>query len=371
MELYNEDCIEGMKRLADNSVDMILTDLPYNLTSCKWDLTPINLEEMWVQFKRILKPCCSAVLFASGRFVYKLVSSNVEQFKYKWIWVKNAPTFFIHAKNAPMRKFEEILVFSDGSINHVSCSAKRMKYNPQGLVDCISLKDNKGKVTGVQVTGRLVRHDGGYKANGELKHSQLSSPIVAKNSNRADSIIGERPSRAVGTTFVREATGYPTDVLEFEELPDTRFIHTTDKASDVCVQGGALKGNWRDRANWERSGRLKAFGEVFGARPSHVDWYIQEQTGYPSDVLSFKVPASTKKLHPSQKPVDLLEFLIRTYTDEGETVLDATMGSGSTGVAAIQAKRNFIGFELEKKFFDIAQTRITEAMSPREQSLFA
>lgn len=390
MELYNEDCIEGMKRLADNSVDMILTDLPYNLTACKWDLTPIDLAAMWEQFRRVLKPCCSVVLFASGRFVYKLVSSNLEQYKYKWIWVKNAPTFFVHAKNAPMRKFEEILVFSDGSINHPTCTDHRMKYNPVGVVPCVSLKSNSqkdvhsevtahggkfksniGRMTDSQIRSGKIKKQSNYTRDGELKTSQLRSPIVVKNTNRAESIIGDRPSRAAGTTYLQEQTGYPTDVLEFDDLPDSKYIHTTDKKNDVCVQGGAFKGNWRDGYNWERHGRLNAFGNVVGKRPSHVDYYIQEQTGYPTDVLEYKVPHSAAKVHPSQKPVDLLEFLIRTYTDEGETVLDATMGSGSTGVAAVNAKRDFIGFELSEKFFDIAKARIEEAMNPREQSLFA
>ena len=279
-EIYNEDCIVGMKRLADNSVDCIITDLPYNLTACKWDLTPIDLPAMWEQFRRILKPQCSAVMFASGKFTFKLVASNFEQFKYKWIWVKNAPTMFVQAKNAPMRKYEEICVFSDGSINHASCTTRRMKYNPQGVVPCVIVKDKD----------------------------------------------------------------------------------YSDQPSQLREGGRGSK--------WERHNRKKAFANTLGKRPSHVDYYIQEQTGYPTDVLNFKAPHDVKKLHPSQKPTDLLEYLIRTYTDEGETVLDATMGSGSTGVAAINTGRNFIGFELEQKFFDIAQKRLTDAQNDKLQRLF-
>ena len=329
-QIFNEDCIEGMKKLADNSVDMILTDLPYNLTACKWDLTPIDLPAMWEQFKRILKPQCSAVLFASGKFTFKLVASNFEQFKYKWIWVKNAPTMFVHAKNAPMRKYEEICVFSDGSINHASCTTRRMKYNPQGVVPCVIAKDKDYTDQPSQL------REGG--------RGKTWNRILQRNTNRADSIIGDRPSRACGTTYEQTATGYPTDVLEFDE----------PKLKD----------------NWERHGRLKAFANTLGKQPSHIDYYIQEQTNYPTDVLNFKVPHDVKKLHPSQKPVDLLEYLIRTYTNEGETVLDATMGSGSTGVAAMNTGRNFIGFELEKKFFDIAQKRITDAQNENLQRLF-
>ena len=245
-DIYNEDCLKGMTRLPDNSVDLILTDLPYNLTASACDKNAIDLSAMWKQFKRILKPCSSAVLFANGSFTNKLITSNLDWFKYKWIWVKNTPTLFIHAKNAPMRKFEEILVFSDGVVNHARCTNRRMKYNPQGVVSC--------------------------------------------------------------------------------EI--------------------------------ERDKRSKAFGNIVGKRPSQVEQYTQKHTGYPSDVLYYDVPRSKARFHPTQKPTELLEYLIRTYTNEGEVVLDATMGSGSTGVAAMNTDRNFIGYEIDEKFFDIARNRI-------------
>ena len=257
-EIFNEDCLQGMKRIPDGSVDCIICDPPYNVTECAWDLQPLNLDELWTQFNRVLKPYRSAVMFASGKFVNKLIASNAARYKYKWIWVKNAPTMFIHAKNAPMHKFEEILVFSDGVINHASCTTRRMKYNPQGLSSC-------------------------------------KTPLT-----------GEFRSR---------------------------------ERSAMTIRGGAF------------------------------NTYVQEQTGYPSDVLTFDVMPSGQRDHPTQKPVDLLEYLIKTYTDEGELVLDATMGSGSTGVAAINTGRRFIGFELEEKFFEIARRRIDEAIAKR-QSLF-
>lgn len=315
-EIYNEDCLEGMKRIADGTVDCILTDLPYNLTDCAWDKSAIDLPTMWAEFKRILKPYNSAVMFASGKFTYKLIASNYEWYKYKWIWVKNAPTMFVHAKNAPMRKYEEILVFSDGVINHPTCTTRRMKYNPQGLMSCESICQN-----------------GAHNTYGD----RPSRPCIRVND-------GEKPSqlRAGGR--------------------GNKFIHNTDKASEVSLQGGKLKGNLQ-------RGKDK-FGGVVGERPSHVDYYIQEQTGYPSDVLEFNVMPNTQRQHPTQKPVDLLEYLIKTYTNEGETVLDATMGSGSTGVACANTGRRFIGFETETKFYDIAKKRIDEALAKKAQELF-
>ncbi len=256
-EIFNEDCLEGMKSLADDSVDMILCDLPYNLTDCAWDKGVIDLSALWTQFKRILKPCCSAAMFASSSFTFKLYNSNPEWYKYKWCWVKNRVTGFPNAKNRPLCRYEEILVFSDGVINHASVSKRRMKYNPQGLI--------KG---GRSYSGR--------------------------------------------------------------------------KAGNIYA---------------DHNGSL-----------SHA--YTAEYHNYPNDILYFKRPHNVGQNHPTEKPVPLLEYLIRTYTNFGETVLDATMGSGSTGVAAMNTGRRFIGFETEQKFFDIAKKRIDEAIVKREQSLF-
>lgn len=279
-EIYNEDCLEGMKRIPDGSVDMILDDLPYNVTDCAWDKSVIDLAAMWQEFKRILKPYCCVALFASGKFTHKLIASNLDWYKYKWIWIKNAPTMFVQAKNAPMRKFEEILIFSDGVMNHASCSNRRMKYNPQGLAPCAFIREPDEK---------------------QSKPSQLRA-------------------------------------------------------------GGRGK-------QWSKTDKNATKTQIHNPHPENI--YVQEQTGYPADVLYYDVEPSNKKLHPTQKPVPLLEYLIRTYTNEGETVLDATCGSGSTGVACINTGRRFIGFETDAGFYEIAEKRLTAAESERAQNLFA
>ena len=272
-QIFHEDCLEGMKRIPDGSVDMILTDPPFAITALPYD-KKLDFAEMWTQIKRVLKPYTAAVLFASGKFTHELIASNFEQFKYKWIWRKNAPTLFVQSKNRPMSCYEEICVFSDGVVNHASLSKRRMKYNPQGLV--------------------------------------ASTPLVKEPQDRTNSQL-------------------------------------------------------RSHSKWYQEHATWKFGSTVGARPSHQEFYVQDKTNYPCDILEFKVPSAAKKLHPNQKPVDLLEYLIR---NEGETVLDATMGSGSTGVAAINTGRNFIGFETEEKFFNIAQERISKALADKESALF-
>ena len=264
MKIYSTDCLTGMKNLADNSVDFICTDLPYGVMDYDAD-KKINLAEMWQEFRRILKPCCVVALFASSRFTFELAASNMDWYKYKWVWVKNFATLFIHAKNRPLSKYEEILIFSNGKIQHAGKSNCRMKYNPQGLKSATIIK-----------------------ANGD------------------------------GT---------------------------------ICLRNCKHKGDDRKR-----------FGGVYHKSPSNVKYREQEATNYPSDVLYFNAPHNMNRNHPNEKPVDLLEYLIKTYSNEGETVLDCTMGSGSCGVACVNTNREFIGYELNKKYYDVASERIIKAM---------
>lgn len=245
-----------MMNIPDNSIDMILCDLPYGTTSCAWD-SVIPLDKLWEQYKRVLKLNRAIVLTASQPFTTILASSNLSWLKYEWIWVKNRPTNFAHAKNKPMKKHENVLVFSGGTTVHESQSDNRMPYFPQGITTL-----------------------------------PISKAVIKKMSEKTDAFFSDRPGHK---EFVRETTGYPHSILEF-----------------------------------------------------------------PTDQLG---------LHPTAKPVALCEYLIKTYTLEGEVVLDNTMGSGTTGVACVNTTRKFIGIEKDKKYFDIARNRINEQIANRDSNL--
>ena len=239
-ELFLGDCLEVMKGIEDKSIDMILADLPYQITNCHWD-TIIPFEPLWEQYKRIIKDNGAIVLTASQPFTSALVMSNIKMFKYEWIWDKRLPSGFQIAKYRPMMKHENILVFSK----------ETPKYNPI-------------------MTEQKPRKGGGFKT------SSQSSPI--KN------VDGE----------LRDYTQkYPQSILEFYK---------------------------RDRGT----------------------------------------------IHPTQKPVALGQYLIKTYTNEGDLVLDNTCGSGSFLVSAKLEKRKFIGIEISKEYNDIAVNRIKAV----QQSLF-
>lgn len=231
-KIYNEDCLVGMKRIPDKSVDMILADLPYGTTRNKWD-SIIPLDELWKQYERIIKDNGAIVLTAQTPFDKVLGASNLKLLRYEWIWRKEAGTGFLNAKKMPLKDHENILVFY-----------KRLPtYKPQMRL--------------------------GYKA-------------------------------------------YETK----------KGHHGTNYGEDK----GAIT-----KSNGER---------------------------YPLTVLDFK--RDKDKLHPTQKPVELFEYLIKTYTNENEVVLDNVMGSGTTAIACMNTNRNYIGFELDEYYYKLANERIKE-----------
>lgn len=246
VKLKHGDCLELMKDIQDGSIDMILCDLPYGTTECKWD-SIVPFAPLWKQYKRITKDNGAIVLFGSEPFSTKLRYSNLTMFKYDWIWKKNTCTGFQHSKNMPLKNYEIISVFCKASIGHKKLLGnRRMEYYPQGLVRCERIHNGKQR-----------------------------------------------------------------------------------------------------------------FGGIIGKRPSHKDVVKQEFTNYPKMVLEFDNEGG---FHPTQKPVELLEYLVKTYTNPGEVVLDNCMGSGSTGVACVNTGRKFIGIELDDNYFEIAKQRIDAAV---------
>jgi site-specific DNA-methyltransferase (adenine-specific) len=236
--IYQMDCLEGMKLIPDKSIDMILCDLPYGTTQCKWDEI-IPFEKLWKQYERIIKDNGAIVLTASQPFTSTLIASNLKLFKYSWIWDKVKATGHLNAKKQPLRKFEDICVFYK----------KQCTYNPQMI--------------------------------------EREKPRVDKYSNEK---VYEGNGNQVYGTFKRLSNTY-----------------------------------------------------------THY---------YPTNIITFSNADQTKSLHPTQKPVALFEYLIRTYTNENEIILDNCIGSGTTAVAALKNNRKFIGFETEPKYIAIANQRI-------------
>jgi site-specific DNA-methyltransferase (adenine-specific) len=247
--IYNEDCLSGMSRIPDKSIDMILCDLPYGTSACKWDVV-LPFDRLWAHYRRIVKDNAAIVLFSDEPFTSNLIRSNYKNFRYKWVWNKGRGSNFQNARRMPMKCHEEICVFYK----------KTPKYNPQFW---------------------------------------FSTPYKAENRKR---------SKAYEWIGNKSGTG----------------------------RGGSI-------------------------RDAYITAGSEDGRRYPLSILSF--PCDSNKVHPSQKPVALLEYLIKTYTSEGEVVLDNCAGSGSTLVAAANTNRHYIGFETEAKYFDIAWQRVFGAQA--------
>lgn len=244
--LINDDCFNVFPKIANNSIDLILCDLPYNTTACYWD-SILPLDKLWIEYIRIIKDTGSIILTASQPFTTKLISSNFEMFRFEMIWQKSRSMGFHHSANMPLKNHESILIFSKAKIKHKGQS-NRMTYNPQGL----------------KIFNKLVNGDKSCKADFN------------------------------GHNFSRKST----------------------------------KNNK----------------------------YIQKYTNYPTSIL--KIPSEGKILHPTQKSVELFEYLIRTFSNDNAIVLDNCAGVATTAIACINTNRNYICIEKDEKYYQIGLDRI-------------
>lgn len=245
-KIYNEDCLEGMKRIPDGSVDCIVCDLPYGTTACAWD-SVIPFDKLWEQYKRIIKDNGAIVLFAKQPFASDLISSNRDMFRYELIWEKTRTGNNMQVKKQPSAIHENIEVFYK----------KQPTYN-------------------------------------EIKF-KVDEKYIDKRKSIRDSFYKSEHYKGVMKRKADDGMRHPQSILPFNSV-----------------------------------------------------WH--------------------KDMHPTQKPVDLIQYLIRTYSNEGDTILDNCMGSGTTAIAAIREKRNFIGFEKSEEYWRKSMERIRNELS--QQTLF-
>ncbi|MDR3154285.1 MAG: site-specific DNA-methyltransferase [Deltaproteobacteria bacterium] len=244
-KLFCDDCLDGLSRMPEGSVDMVLADPPYGITKCRWD-TPLDLGRMWKALRRVCKPNAAMLFFAQCPFDKVLGTSNLKALRYEWVWDKGRNTGFMNVGKMPMKRTENVLVFYD----------RLPKFNPQYT---------KGE-----------------------PYRRMPSPT--------------------------------------------------------------------------------AWSDVYG-RPVYKRYRENDSFRQPLNLITF--PYNVKALvHPTQKPADLCEYLIRSYTDPGDTVLDICAGSGTTAVAAVNSGRDWLAFEKEPEYCRIAEGRILDAMREKRRSLF-
>ena len=256
IDLRLGDCLEVMKTIEDNSIDMVLCDLPYGTTSNKWD-SVIDLDKLWFEYKRVIKINGPIILFADQPFTTNLISSNLKMWRYNFVWDKEVRTGFLNAKKMPLKQTEDICVFYK----------KLPTYNP---IMTDAKKEN-------------IRHN--------FKDCSVSSNYQNKKGMHSKDYDGTKR--------------YPVNIIKHNR---------------------------------------------------------KQKECHPRKIL-----------HPTQKPVGILEYLIKTYSNENELVLDNTMGVGSTAIACINTNRNFIGIELNEDFYNLAKKRVEEKKEEKDneqQTLF-
>ena len=314
-----------MKQIPDSSVDAIICDPPYGITECEWDKA-LPYDEIWKEYRRILKPAGTAVLFAAQPFTTDLINSNRAGFRYCWYWKKNNATGAPFAKVQPMRCIEDICVFyTTGST------------------------DNAGK----------------HKALRAYMMSELAASGLKRRD--IDKLLGNRMSSHYFTNGRQFAI--PSEESWAKLQSTGRFQRSyVDIRAEWATEAGSQGGRTH---TYNPQGLVKLTKPIERKGPKQNNVYSsfnakvtpQLCTNYPRNVLEYANEAtdSRKRIHPTQKPVALLEYLIKTYTNEGETVLDNCMGSGSTGVACINTGRRFIGIEKDAAYYEKAKQRIESA----------
>ena len=366
MNITNGDCLELMKNLPDKSIDLFICDLPYGETNCKWD-SVIDLEEFWIQFKRLRKSKRTACIhFCSTKFGYTIIKSNEKMFKMDMVWKKRNKTGGLQSRNRPMRNHEMVYFFYEQAPKY-----NRDKYHKR-----------------IQAKNPIVKEEGAIFGKGYEKGKEppFCKSIYFEPPNPL-SVIEEKLENDWGfqnatktmKTFKNKQAEFapklPVSVLE-EEKDEKPKKNKTIKAKDrksMGEQSGIYAKENQISSNFEPPNPASVVEEsktdVWGKTKFSCggDCGLLNEDGSYKGKYEPPNPASVyestkvfigKRNHQTEKPQDILEFFIKYWSDEGHTILDPTMGSGSTGVACKKLKRNFIGFEKDDKIFNVAKNRI-------------
>ncbi len=364
--LINGDCLEKMKDIPDKSVDLIFCDLPYGQTSCKWDC-PIDLDIFWKEVMRVKKLNTPILMTTTTKFGVSLIQSAPKKchFRYDLVWCKSAPCGFLSAKKMPMRKHEMIYVFYEklplydlSSHKHKFIKTKPRKndnlygmkahadgtegkYEPPLPTSLVEPGNNvkppekiKGKLYGADGRKKpLVRQGGNDGYEPPLPTSLIEEEVIQKNEN-CNTAYGNNthysyPQQKNGESIYEPPL--PTSLVEEDEeehgLVDCYGYHKNEEEHKKYLEERGFKD-----------------GQVLYDPP------------LPHSLLQIK---STRGKHSTEKPVALMEWILKYYSKEGDTVLDPTMGSGSMGVGCKNMNRNFIGIEMDEKIFKVAEERLS------------
>lgn len=396
MNLYNNDCLEVMKDLSANSIDLLFCDLPYGQTSCKWDCK-IDLELFWKEVNRICKKECPMFFTTTTRFGVELINSNPKNFRYDLVWVKTVNAGFLNAKKMPMRKHEMIYVFyrklpfydltshkhkfindyneakninedlkcyGEGSHDseYTGEARKANVYEPPlpNSVITTKLREDVNGLYGTETKKIFIYKDGKLKNSEprydpplpnsvikiELENTLYGDINVLEHSNRKDRINlydPPLPVSVIKTELVSNVLSYRNPAGLYDPPLPNSVIQIRGKTKEINNDVYNVDERMINGKLYHYPRQLQKGDESIYDPP------------LPNSILEIK---SQKGKHSTQKPTALMEWILKYYSKEGDTVLDPTMGSGSTGVACKLMKRNFIGIEKDEKIYKVAVERL-------------
>ncbi len=322
-QVYLGDCLEVMKQIPNKSVNLILCDLPYGTTACAWD-SVIDMEKLWQEYERIIKDNGAIVLTSQGMFTAELMVFRKTWFNHDYIWVKN-----IHSNHAltgiqPHRIFENVLVFRPPRHNDSNC-----QFN-------LDLR---------AYFSRVKKYIG-------LNRSQIDAILKHNRFHHIYQTTGKQFSLCTRETYEELINHFKIDqmdgFLSYDTLVSMNPPYTYNHGATV------KKETVKKKNDFSR--------DIYGGKKEDKEYISKAWDNYPKNILYFDVE---RGLHPTQKPIGLFEFLIKTYSNEGDVVLDNCAGSGTTAIACINTKRQYICIEQDKKYYKVIQDRITKNLTAK------
>jgi DNA modification methylase len=337
MEIFNADCLEKMKDLTDDSIDLIFCDLPYGQTSCKWDCK-IDLEQFWKEVMRIKKTNTPIFFTTTTKFGVELIQSAPKKcpFRYDIVWLKSAPAGFLNSRRAPLRKHEMVYVFYE-KLPFYDLSSHTHKFLKEVPKENLCQYDVNKNTYGGGKEGRIKisknKEDHQQKYDPPLPTSIVKEEKTQISKSKEKDLYGDMKGGTIGNVH---GTNYdpplPTSIVKEEKKMMKIELNDT-------IYGDSLSIN---QPSNEDGTRNKYRGQFY-------------DPPLPTTALEIK---STRGKHSTEKPVALMEWVLKYYSKEGDVVLDPTMGSGSTGIACKNMNRTFIGIEKDEEIFKVAEDRL-------------
>tara|TARA_R110002020_G_scaffold443845_1_gene655162 strand:+ start:352 stop:1467 length:1116 start_codon:yes stop_codon:yes gene_type:complete len=367
--LFHGDCLEEMKQLEDDSVDLVFCDLPYGQTSCKWDCK-IDLKKFWIEIMRIKKINTPIFFTTTTKFGVDLIQSAPKKcfFRYDLVWVKSAPAGFLSAKKMPMRKHEMVYVFYEklplyDLSSHTHKFIKEVPTKRAGKDNV----DNKGMIKNRSKSGMetITKYNPPLPVS-VLKEEKMNSELYGElptTDSYAESIGIKKADKhkvhyepPLPTSVVKEEKNSNKNSELYGELKDNGYYHLRKNGETTAYEPPLPVSVVKEPEHkW-----VKGTTDIYGGAPTEDS---KECGGHqqrynpplPTTMLEIK---STRGKHSTEKPVALMEWILKYYSKEGDVVLDPTMGSGSTGVACKNMNREFIGIEMDGEIFEGACNRL-------------